>query len=225
MARILIIEDDPVIGETLRDQLLREGFEVHLVTNGRKGLSEASTGGYHLILLDLMLPLLDGMHVLKRLREAMITTPVIIETAKNTEAEKIDGFLSGCDDYVTKPFSLLELIARINAVLRRSGFRENRLSFHLDELRFNPDEHSIHRNQTQIAVTRKEFELLYTLACHPNQTLSRDFLLNQIWGEETESNNRTIDTHVASLRAKLEQAGVVQIKITTSYKVGYKLIV
>ncbi len=224
MAQILIIEDDAVIGEALRSQLAMEGFATKWVTNGRQGLKEASSGAYQLILLDLMLPLLDGMHILKRIREQKVLTPVIIVTAKTAEAEKLSGFQQGCDDYVTKPFSIIELIARIRAVLRRSGYREERNPISLEGLLIDPNQRTVTYRQTAIDLAPKEFELLYRLAMRPGQVLARDYLFEQIWGEQTDSTNRTVDTHIASLRSKLEAAQFKQYTIVACYKVGYKLI-
>ncbi|HHE46840.1 MAG TPA: response regulator transcription factor, partial [Bacteroidetes bacterium] len=127
MAHILIIEDDPHLGPRLKRNLELSGYRVTLASNGRSGLATALSGSTHLIVLDLMLPLVDGLHILRRLRREKVSTPVIILTAKGTEAERMAGFRSGCDDYVTKPFSLMELIARIRAVLRRSGYEARQL--------------------------------------------------------------------------------------------------
>jgi DNA-binding response OmpR family regulator len=222
VAHILIIEDDPDLGSRLKKNLELEGYRVSLVSDGRSGLDAARAGSADLILLDLMLPLLDGIHILMALRRDLNSVPVIILTAKGKEAQRLEGFRAGCDDYLVKPFSLMELIARVRAVLRRSGFREtpgivNSCGFMLD-----PGARIVTHNGQALALTPKEFDVLYTLASHPNQALSRGALLDEVWGDEADVTDRTVDSHVASLRRKIEDNPDTPEWIQTVYKVGYR---
>jgi len=221
MAHILIIEDDPDLGPLLRLNLEREGFRVTLAQTGRLGLTESLTGQANLIILDLMLPLMDGMHILQRMRSEMFNTPVIILSAKGGEAVKLEGFRSGCDDFVAKPFSLMELISRINAVLRRSGFRRNSEIIHLGRMLIDPEARKLEIDSVLIELTPKEFDLLYELILHRGQALSRSHLLDDIWGEHVDITGRTVDNHIASLRKKLDELGLPNT-ITTIYKLGYR---
>ena len=221
MAHLLIIEDDPELGPLLKRNLELEGYRVTLAADGKLGLELARQGGAHLILLDLMLPLLDGMTVLKRLRRELINSPVIILTAKGTEADRLDGFRAGCDDYVAKPFSLMELIARIRAVLRRSGYRRRSEVVNCGGLIADPDARSLSCDGRNIPLTPREFDLLFELMSHPDQALSRTHLLDEVWGEQTDVTPRTVDTHIASLRAKVEGNPEHSWQIVTVYKVGY----
>jgi two-component system OmpR family response regulator len=224
MPHILIIEDDPELGPLLQRNLQLEGYRVSLAPDGKAGMSAALNGSAQLIILDLMLPFVDGLHILKMLRRDMISTPVIILTAKGTEDERIDGFRAGCDDYVTKPFSLMELIARIRAVLRRLGYRETPSVIHSVGFIIDPHARSVLHNDSELPLAPKEFELLYILASHPDQALSRTFLLDEVWGEESEVTTRTVDAHVSALRHKIETNPEDPTRIVTVYKVGYKWV-
>jgi len=222
MAHILIVEDDPDLGSRLKKNLELEGYRISLTSDGRSGLDAAKSGSADLILLDLMLPMLDGMHILKMLRRSLDQVPVIILTAKGKEAHRLEGFREGCDDYLVKPFSLMELIARIRAVLRRSGFRDvpsviNSCGFMVD-----PGARKVTYDGQSLALTPKEFDLLYVLASHPNQALSRGALLDEVWGDEVDVTDRTVDSHVASLRRKIEANPEIPEWIQTVYKVGYR---
>jgi len=222
MAHILIIEDDPRLGPRLKRNLELSGYRVTLARNGRSGLDCALAGSANLIVLDLMLPLVDGLHILKKMRREHVNTPVIILTAKGSEAQRLEGFRSGCDDYVTKPFSLMELIARIRAVLRRSGYREKHSVINSAGAVIDPEARSVTSDGRDIELSPREFDLLYTLASHPNQALSRNYLLNEVWGEDSDVTNRTVDAHISYLRRKIELNPEAPARIVTVYKVGYK---
>lgn len=221
MAKILIIEDDPYLGSLLSRNLKAEGYFVTLAADGRSGLEAAMSGSANLIVLDLMLPQVDGMHILKAIRREMINTPVIILTAKGEETERIAGFKAGCDDYVTKPFSLMEFIARIRATLKRSGHREIPSVINSGGIVIDPDSRSVTCNEKKIMLAPLEFNLLYTLASHPNQALSRNYLLDEIWGEDSAVTNRTIDTHVSFLRRKIETNPDDPDRIVTVFRLGH----
>jgi len=222
MAHILIIEDDPKLGPMLERSLRFAGYRVSLATQGRSGINSALAGSAQLILLDLMLPYIDGLHILKAMRKELINTPVIILTAKGTEAERLEGFRAGCDDYVTKPFSLNELLARIRAVLRRSGYREKPSVINSAGVTIDPYARTLCVEERTVDLSYKEFELLYTLASRPNQALSRNYLLCEVWGDETDVTNRAVDTRILSLRRKIEPNPDAPERIVTVYKVGYK---
>ncbi len=222
MAHILIIEDDTELGSLLERNLKLEGYRVTLVEDGRAGMKHAMSGSVQLIVLDLMLPYIDGLHILNRMRRELVNTPVVILTAKGTEAERLEGFCAGCDDYVTKPFSLMELIARIRAVLRRSGYREKPSVINSAGAVIDPYARIVSVDKREIELTPREFDLLYALASHPNQALSRTYLLDEVWGEDQDVTNRTVDTHISSLRHKLEANPDEPERIITMYKVGYK---
>jgi len=221
MAKILIIEDDPYLGSLLVRNLKAEGYYVTLTPDGRSGLEAAMSGSANLIVLDLMLPQVDGLHILKAIRREMINTPVIILTAKGEETERIEGFKAGCDDYVTKPFSLMELIARIRATLKRSGHREIPSVINSAGIVVDPDSRSVTFKNNKMVLSPLEFDLLYTLASHPNQALSRNYLLDEVWGEDSAVSNRTVDTHVSFLRKKIENNPDDPERIVTVFRLGY----
>lgn len=221
MKSILIIEDDPKLGPWLKTCLEFAGYKVDLADNGPRGLMSAKNGTHQLIILDLMLPYLDGISVLKSIREKAVETPVIVLTAKGTEYDKLEGFDSGCDDYMTKPFSLKELIARIRALLRRSGWSESKSAISINGIFIDPDSREVRNRDQRIEMTKLEFDLLYVLASHPNQALSRAFLINEVWGEDSEVTNRAVDTRILSLRRKVESDPENPGIIVTVYKVGY----
>jgi DNA-binding response OmpR family regulator len=179
-------------------------------------------GSANLIVLDLMLPYIDGLHILRKLRKAGIDTPVIILTAKGTKSERIEGFRAGCDDYVTKPFSLVELIERVRAVLRRSGYQEKLSVINSSGVVLDPTARSVSIEGNPVDLTPKEFDLLYMLASHSNQVLSRDSLLDAVWGEDSDVTYRTVDAHISYLRRKIESSPEKPDRIITVYKVGYK---
>ena len=222
MAHVLIIEDDPDLGARLKENLELEGYRVTLAADGRAGLEQARKGFADLILLDLMLPLLDGLHILKSLRRDLCQVPVIVVTAKGTEAHRIEGFRSGCDDYVVKPFSLMELIARVRAVLRRSGFRERPSVINCGGLVLDPVERTASLNGRSLSLSPREFDLLCMLASHPNQALSRTAMLEDVWGGDADVTDRTVDNHISSLRRKIEENPETPVRIITVYKVGYR---
>lgn len=221
MAHLLIIEDDPELGPRLKKNLELTGYRVSLARNGHSGLESALSGIADLILLDLMLPLIDGLHILNQIRKSGSEVPVIILTAKGSNAQKLEGFRSGCDDYVTKPFYLMELIARIRAVLKRSGYQESRQVLHSNGLMVDPVTRTVEQNGKQLELLPREFDLLYELASHPAQPLSREMLVNAVWGENADVTYRTVDSHIAYLRKKLG-VGDSKHQIVTVFKVGYK---
>jgi DNA-binding response OmpR family regulator len=222
VAHILIIEDDPDLGSRLQKNIELEGYRVTWVADGRSGMDAARSEAADLILLDLMLPLVPGMQILKAIRNDLNAVPVVILTAQGREAQRLEGFREGCDDYIVKPFSLMELIARIRAVLRRAGFHEIPSVVHSCGFMIDPAARTAAKNGSGLGLTPKELDLLYVLVAHPNQVLSRGSLLEEVWGSETDVTDRTVDSHIATLRRKIEDNPETPDRIQTVYKVGYR---
>jgi two-component system, OmpR family, alkaline phosphatase synthesis response regulator PhoP len=222
--RILVVEDDLDIVRVVSTYLERSGFAVETAFDGLTGLSRALEHPPELIVLDWMLPGLDGLEFMKRLRRAM-ATPVIMLTARSEETDRVLGLEFGADDYVTKPFSPRELVARVKAVLRRTASREDerRLSLRRGPLMIDPGRRSVTLDGAPVALTTLEFDLLYALARHPGRVFSRDELLDQVWGSDFEGVDRVVDVHISNLRQKLEAAFHHTDLLLTVRGIGYKL--
>lgn len=225
MTRILIVEDDPAILRGLADNLKLESYEVVTAADGETGLRLSREASPDLVILDLMLPKLSGYEICRKLRSEGFTTPILMLTARGEEFDRVLGLDLGADDYVTKPFSVRELLARIRAILRRAH-PPNAL---LDELRFEDvvvdfRSYEAHRGGKPVEMTRKEYHVLRLLASRPGEVLNRDELLNEIWGYENYPNTRTVDNHIASLRMKLECDPAQPRHIKTVHGVGYKFV-
>jgi DNA-binding response OmpR family regulator len=214
MSRILIVEDDPGMACGLAYNLEAEGYEVEVARDGETGLKHARAGGHDLILLDVMLPKRSGFEILKRLRADGNETPVIVLTARGAELDKIAGLKLGADDYVTKPFSLGELLARIGARLRRST---PEVSADLAALR-------VTRGTRSARLTPTEAEILRYLAQHEGEAVARADLLRDLWGVEHVAETRTLDNHVSRLRRKLEADPAHPTALLTVSGVGYRLV-
>jgi two-component system, OmpR family, alkaline phosphatase synthesis response regulator PhoP len=228
MKRVLIVEDEEGLLEGLAHNFRFEGYEVLTAKTGTEGLKTALKQKPDVILLDIMLPEKDGFTVLKELRQRHRDIPVLILTARNFEADVLKGFDLGADDYVTKPFGVKEVIARVKRLLQRGGPGAGGpgptiYKFGDVEVRFEPRE--VHKAGQQVALSFKEFELLKYLIEHRGRTVSREELLEEIWGvdEELGVTTRTVDTHVSNLRSKLGQ-GFDQPFIVAVHKVGYKFV-
>jgi two-component system response regulator MprA len=221
--RILVIEDELQIADLLRRGLLYEGYSVEITGDGEAGLSAARDRPPDLVLLDLMLPGIDGLTVCKRLRSGS-DVPILILTAKDAVADRVAGLDAGADDYVIKPFSFDELLARIRALLRRrqptDSVEQEVLRF--ADLRLNPATHEVYRDERRIELTAREFELLYFFMQHPKQVLTRDVLYDRIWGYDFGGESNIIEVYVRYLRAKLEDAGEPRL-LQTVRGVGYAL--
>jgi len=222
MPKILIIEDEPAIVELVTLYLGREGFHVAAAYDGVEGLVAVKMEQPDLIILDLMLPEMDGWEVCKRLRQDT-DIPIIMLTARGDDVDKIVGLELGADDYVTKPFNPRELAARVKAVLRRGRVREQANGvIRLGELVLDPARREVRIRGELTSLRAKEFDLLQTMARHPGMVFSREQLLNQVWGYDYLGSTRTVDVHVAQLRQKIRDCGV---QIETVWGVGYKLCV
>jgi len=225
MAKILIVEDEDSILMALEDDLSMEGYSVTGEKNGARALEKAREGGFDLIILDLMLPGLDGLEVCKRLRAEANSTPILMLTAKSQEVDKVLGLELGADDYVTKPFSPRELQARVKALLRRGRPMDNtpeRASFGDVVVDFKG--YSVTKNGDPVELTVREFDLLRLLVSRPNEVLGRGTILNEVWGDEWDVFPRTIDTHVVHLRQKLEEDPADPKFIVNVRGVGYKFV-
>jgi two-component system response regulator VicR len=222
-ARILVVEDERPIAELIRYNLRREGFDVDVAYDGHEAIERARTALPDLVILDLMLPYVDGLEVCRHLR-ARGPLPILILTAKDAEHDRVLGLESGADDYVTKPFSPRELVARVRAILRRArdqGPAEAPLV--CGSLSLSVTTHEVRLGERFVDLTAKEFDLLRMLMSHPNHVFTRDFLLEQIWGYEYSGGTRTVDMHISRLREKLEDDPDAPRFIATLRGVGYKL--
>jgi DNA-binding response OmpR family regulator len=226
MASILIIEDSPDLAFGLRNNLEFEGHDVEVIADGSHGLTAARTTRPDLIILDLMIPGIDGYRVLKTLREDGFMTPVLILSARGEEADKVRGFRMGADDYVTKPFGLLELIARVDALLRRSGPAEKADERHeilrFGNLTIDPGAQMVFRNDEPISLRPREFDLLMALVHRRGKVVSRLELLREVWGHRAAISTRTVDAHIAELRRKIEPDPAAPSFIATVMKSGYR---
>ncbi len=223
MRKLLIIEDEPAIQRGLADQFRREGYDVKTADDGDSGYAQIQQWQPELILLDLMLPGLSGYEICRRLREEGNQTPVLMLTARGEEADRVLGLEIGADDYVTKPFSLRELVARVKALLRRTQAR----ALMPDRLRINDVEidfagYSATKGGRPVEMTRREFHLLRALVARPNRVLTRDELLDAVVGEGVYVTNRVIDNHIVSLRTKIERDPSAPRHLITVRGVGYK---
>ncbi len=226
MTRILVVEDNPDLAYGLRNNLEIEGYDVEVVDDGRQGLARARTGGPDLIILDLMLPGLDGYRVLRALRDDGRRMPVLILTARGEEADKVRGLRLGADDYVTKPFGVLELLARVEALLRRSappGGDARGPPERFGDIEVVPASRTVLRRGRPVGLTPKEFDLLLALLERHGAVAGRMELLTEVWGYSAAVLSRTVDTHVAELRRKLEADPAAPRHILTVRKAGYRL--
>ena len=221
--KILIVEDETNIAELLHLYLEKEGFETAVAPDGGKGVELFRSFHPDLVLLDIMLPVMDGWSVLKKIRESD-KTPVIMLTAKGETDDKVSGLEMGADDYIVKPFEMKEVLARIHAVLRRFGAEENstaekKLTF--DKLVINLDSYELLVDGKRVDTPPKEMELLYHLASSPNRVFTRNQLLDEVWGFDYFGDSRTVDVHIKRLREKLEGVSD-QWSLKTVWGVGYK---
>jgi two-component system, OmpR family, response regulator RegX3 len=225
MPRILLIEDEIGIAEALEYQLERDGYDVEHVVDGMEGVRRFEVAGADLVLLDLMLPGMSGEEVCKQLRKTS-QVPVIMLTAKDTEIDKVLGLEIGADDYVTKPFSTRELLARIKALLRRTSPEGATGDGVLEGggVRLDPDRHEVTVRGAPVQLARKEFELLELLMEHPGRVLARETLIDRVWGSDYFGDTRTLDVHVKRLRSKVEADPHEPAHLVTVRGLGYKFV-
>ncbi len=218
---ILVIEDDPQISDLLRRGLIYEGYSVGVAADGPTGLTAARDRPPDLVLLDLMLPGMDGLTVCSRLRAAT-DVPILILTAKDAVPDRVKGLDAGADDYMVKPFSFDELLARVRALLRRRQPQALQEVLRFSDLTLNPDTHEVFRGTRRIELTAREFELLLLFLQHPRQVLTRDMLYDRIWGYDFGGESNIIEVYIRYLRGKLEENGAPRL-LQTVRGVGYAL--
>ncbi|HKR64405.1 MAG TPA: response regulator transcription factor [Thermoanaerobaculia bacterium] len=221
MKRVLVVEDNRDLAYGLRNNLEIEGYEVDVAADGAAGLERATSTRPDLIVLDLMLPGMDGFRVLRALRERALTMPVLVLTARGEESDKVRCLKLGADDYLTKPFGVLELLARVEALLRRAGTQVARDRF--GDIEIDRATHAVTLRGALIELAPKEYDLLVALANRNGAVVSRLDLMREVWGYSDAVITRTIDTHIAELRRKLEQDPAHPKHILTVRKVGYRL--
>ena len=222
-AGILLVEDNRDLARGLRHNLEFEGYRVEVASSGREGLDLALEGAFELVILDLMLPGMSGFEVLEELRAAGLGTPVLILSARSEELDKVRGLREGADDYVTKPFSVLELLARVEALLRRGPGRSGDRAYRFGTVEVDPGARTVHRGEREVSLTPKEFDLLVALLAREGAAASRVELMREVWGHKAPVESRTVDTHIAELRRKLEADPSRPVHILTVRKVGYRL--
>lgn len=223
---VLLVEDNADLAFGLQRNLEFEGYRVHVARDGRRGLELAMSAEYDLMILDLMLPGTDGMTLLQEMRDAGVDTPVLILSAKSEELDKVRGLRTGADDYLTKPFGVLELIARVEAILRRARHEDGRRQ--ADTYRFGTVEvdlasRTVRANGDDVPVTPRELELLVALLRAEGAAVSRPDLLRDVWGHKASVETRTVDTHIGELRRKLEPDPSRPRHILTVRKFGYRI--
>ena len=228
MPKILVVDDEQNMRTGLKDNLEFEGYDVETANDGEQGLKKIFEGNYNLIILDVMMPKKSGFDVCKEVRKAGMTTPVILLTAKGEEIDKVLGLEIGADDYVTKPFSLRELLARVKAILRRSEnlvMNEEDREVKIGRLEINFSGYKAISKNRDVAMSHKEFEILHHLWKHRNSTVSREDLLTEIWGYDETPTTRTVDNFILKLRQKIEIDSNHPQIILTVHGIGYKLII
>lgn len=220
--RLLLVEDEKHLSEALQQILIKNKYTVDTVYNGDEGLEYALTGVYDIIILDIMLPKLNGIEILKMIRKRKISTPVILLTAKGSIEDKILGLDSGADDYLPKPFSPDELLARLRALTRRNGdfINENILEF--SDIKLNLSTYDMMTNDNSITLTQKEFDILKYFMQRPKLVVSKDDLITKLWGFDSDIEHNNIEVYISFLRKKLSYIES-NVKITTIRRVGYRL--
>ena len=228
MIKVLVAEDEQPMLEGLKDNLEFEGYEVHTATDGTVALEKLLNEPFHLVLLDVMMPGISGFDVCKEARSKGIQTPIIMLTAKSEEIDKVLGLEFGADDYITKPFSLRELLARVRAILRRTGTSPAHSDQQIEQIgnmNVNFSTYTATVNGQEVKLSYKEYEILHYLHNHKNETVDRDDLLDNIWGTDYQPTSRTIDNFILKLRQKIESDPNDPRIILTVHGIGYKLIV
>lgn len=225
--KILIVEDDADIADLLALHLHDEGYDVTHANDGNKGVALLESGGWDALILDLMLPGIDGLEICRRARNMARYTPIIIISARSSEIHRVLGLELGADDYLAKPFSMLELVARIKALFRRQEAMISAMKMDAGMLRFaglviDPIAREVHLDRKPVELTPREFDLLYFFAKNPGKVFSRMSLLNQVWGYQHEGYEHTVNTHINRLRIKIEHNPAEPERLLTVWGMGYK---
>lgn len=226
--RILVVEDEPGMRMGLQDNLEFDGYEVEVAEEGKDGLDKILSNHYDLIVLDVMLPNISGFDICKTVRKKGITTPIILLTAKGEEIDRVRGLELGADDYITKPFSLRELLARVKAVLRRThnnpAGNHTHDTLKIGKLTIDFSAYTAQQDEQPVKMSHKEFEILHYFWNERNKTVSRDDLLDKVWGYDEQPTTRTVDNFILKLRQKIEQNPNEPKIILTVHGIGYKMI-
>ena len=220
--KLLLVEDEKQLSEALQQILIKNKYTVDAVYNGDEGLDYALTGVYDVIILDIMLPKLNGIEILKMIRKRKISTPVILLTAKGSVEDRILGLDSGADDYLPKPFSPDELLARLRALTRRNGDFINETILEFSDIKLNLSTYDMEVNDNSITLTQKEFEILKYFMQRPKLVVSKDDLITKLWGFDSDIEHNNIEVYISFLRKKLAYVES-NVKITTIRRVGYRL--
>lgn len=225
MKKILIIEDDPAIRTGLIESLSKEGYTITDADSGDKGYAMARLGNYDLILLDLILPIKDGVEICKDLRSEGVKTPIIMVTSRKEEIDKILGLEIGADDYVTKPFSIRELLARVKALIRRSTYEPGDIEeVAFADLKINFKKQDMFKGTKPVKLSATEYRILHYFIDHEGEVISRDKFLDEVWGYDSYPTTRTVDNYILSLRKKIEDDPSDPKHLLTAHKVGYKFV-
>lgn len=227
MSKILIIEDEPDMLTGLRDNLEFDGYEVDIAHKGETGLNKISTGAYDLILLDIMLPDISGFDICRKIRGQGIKTPIVLLTAKGEEMDKVRGLELGADDYITKPFSLRELLARLKAVLRRTASNDDagkNQTCTIGNLKVDFQSYEATTGGKSIKMSTREIDVLQLLIEKKREVINRDEILSKVWGNDSYITSRTVDNFIHKLRQKIEDDPANPKHIITVHGIGYKLI-
>ncbi len=223
--KILIVDDDKTIVEFLQIFLIKEGYEVRISYNGEEALDKIRSEQFNLILMNIMMPKLDGFGAIKGIKK-LTNIPIIFLTAKDSQQDKIKGFISGCDDYITKPFDLVELSLRVSAILKRvstSVVEENEDIIKVKDLELNLKEHTLYKEKNEIKLTPKEFDILFLLARNKGRIFPSSEIYERVWGQEFLENDNSLLTHIRNLREKLSDTVKNSKYIKTVWGVGYKI--
>lgn len=222
MIKVLIVDDNEQITSILAEYAKKEGYVPNIATDGEEALQKFETEKPDILLLDVMMPKVDGFSVCRQIRK-ISNVPIIMITARGEDFEKIMGLEIGADDYIVKPFSPAEVMARIKAIMRRiKGYEQEQQLFIYDNLKINLDDYTAFVDDKVLPLTKKEIEILWTLATHKDRVFSRDNLLNKLWGYDYFGDSRTVDSHIKRLRAKLDNFAHDKWEIKTIWGVGYK---
>lgn len=228
MKKILIVEDEPNMVNGLKDNLEFEGYEIDTAFDGKIGMQKILAGKYDLVLLDIMLPEISGLDICRNARNKGVKTPIILLTAKGEEIDKVLGLELGADDYITKPFSLRELLARIKAILRRSPSVDENTNGHemvkIGNMHVSFSNYEAVAGDHEVHMSHKEFEILHHLYKNAGKTIDRDDLMSQVWGIDNEITSRTVDNFIVKLRQKIEADPNNPKIIITVHGVGYKMV-
>ena len=220
--RILVVDDEPAVREALERILRLEGFDVEMARDGREAVRSQAAAPADAVLLDVLMPELDGLEVCRRMRDTGDRTPVLMLTARDEVGDRVAGLEAGADDYLPKPFALEELLARLRALLRRSGWMDQRDVLRFDDLELDPHSHEVRRGQRLVELTRTEFLLLELFLHHPRQVLTRSQIFDRVWGYDFGPASNSLEVYVGYLRRKTEAAGEPRL-LHTVRGVGYVL--